>query len=300
MAHPFDDPFRQIDPAHLAGPATGTGTPEDARDHARSQAGTVVECMPTLPASAYRPVPVGIDADALVWAERVAGGGYTHKVVAAGTTVRLTDLDGDACAHLLLFRAGEPWERLNVADTVKVQWQAYLGEGSLLLSDQGRVLATVVSDTSGHHDSLCGGSSRARNESRYGSGSPHGPSPAARELFLLAAAKHGLGARDLPPCCSLFKGVRVDPDSGALEWTGSRGGPATVELRAELPLVVLVANTAHPLDVRATWSCGTLEVLAWPGPPTAPHDWPATRSPEAERAFRNNAADTAARIGMPA
>ena len=189
-------------------------------------------------------------ADALVWAERVAGGSYTHKVVAAGTTVRLTDLDGDACAHLLLYRAGEPWERLNVADTVKVQWQAYLGEGSLLLSDQGRVLASVVSDSSGHHDALCGGSSRLRNDTRYGSGSAEGPTPAARELFLLAAAKHGLGARDLPPCCSLFQGVRVDPDSGALQWNGSCGGPSAVELRAELPLLVLIANTAHPLDAR--------------------------------------------------
>ena len=134
---------------------------------------------------------------------------------------------------------------------------------------------------------------------RYGSGSPEGPSPAARELFLLAAAKHGLGARDLPPCLSLFQGVRVDPDSGALEWTGSCGGPSTVELRAELPLVVLVANTAHPLDARPAWSCGTLEVLAWPGAPTSPDTWPATRTPEAQRAYRNNRADLVARTSVP-
>ena len=33
-------------------------------------------------------------------------------------------------------------ERLNVADTVKVQWQAYLGPGAVLLSDMGRALMT--------------------------------------------------------------------------------------------------------------------------------------------------------------
>jgi hypothetical protein len=139
-----------------------------------------------------------------------------------------------------------------------------------------------------------------RNETRYGSGSVEGPTPAARELFLLAAAKHGLGARDLPPCCSFFQGVRVDPDSGSLEWTGSCGGPSTVELRAELPLVVLIVNTAHPLDGRPDWSCGSLEVLAWPGPPTAPADSLANRSPEAQRAFRNNESDLASRAGVPA
>jgi hypothetical protein len=66
----------------------------------------------------------------------------------------LHDLEADACAHVLLFRADQPWERLCVADTVKIQWQAYTGLGQQLLSDQGRVLATVTADTSGHHDAI--------------------------------------------------------------------------------------------------------------------------------------------------
>jgi urea carboxylase-associated protein 2 len=276
-------------------PPVSTGTPEEARAHARSQAGVVVEHMPTLPASDYRPAPAGVEASQLVWAERVAGGGYTHRVVARGTTLRLTDLDGDACAHLLLLRAGEPWERLNVADTVKIQWSAYLGVGQLLLSDQGRVLASLVADTSGRHDTLAGTSSRMRNEYRYGDGGTGGPTPAGRELLLLAAAKHGLGPRDLPPTLSFFKGVRVEPESGALVWVGSEGAPTLVELRAELDLIVLIANTAHPVDPRPAWSCGVLEVLAWPGQPTDRGSWPATLTPEAERAYLNNEEDLAAR-----
>ena len=248
----------------------------------------MAEHMPVLPPSGYVPLPPGIDPAGLVWAERVAGGGYSHRVVAPGTTIRLADLDGDACAHVLLYRADQPWERLNVADTVKVQWQAYLGVGQLLLSDQGRVLASIVADSSGHHDTICGASSRRRNEERYGAGSAEGPSPAGRELLLLAAAKHGLGPRDLPPSISFFKGVRVDPGSGALAWTGSAGAGAAVELRAELSLIVLIANTAHPLDVRPAWCCGTLEILAWPGLPTAKGTWPASATPEAGRAFLNN------------
>jgi urea carboxylase-associated protein 2 len=251
--------------------------------------------MPTLPASSYAAVPEDVEADALVWAERVAGGGYTHRVVRAGTTLRLVDLEGDACAHLLLFRAGEPWERLNVADTVKVQWSAYLGVGQLLLSDQGRVLASIVADTGGHHDTLCGTSSRLRNEERYGSGEVHGPSPAGRELLVLAAAKHGLGPVDVAPSLSFFKGVHIEPGSGALAWRGAAPPPSHVDLRAELDLLVLIANTAHPVDPRPTWSCGTLEVLAWTGEPTGPDGWPATASPEAGRAFANNREDLAAR-----
>lgn len=112
-----------------------------------------------------------------MWAETVAGGNYTHRVLARGTELRLTDLSGDACAHLLLYAADRPWERLNVADTVKVQWNAYLGEGQLLLSDQGRVLASLTGDTSGRHDALCGTSTLVRNTQRYGDGVPQSASP---------------------------------------------------------------------------------------------------------------------------
>ena len=268
---------------------SGTGTTRAAREHARAQAGTAAEAMPTLPARSWPgEVPEGVDPAALTWAETVAGGGYASKVLARGTTLRLTDREGDACANLLLYNADGPWERLNVADTVKIPWQAYLGEGHPLLSDQGRVLAVIASDSSGRHDALCGTTVLSTNRERYGDGSPQGPSPAGRELQLLAAAKHGLGPRDIPPCVSFFQGVRVDGE-GALRFEGSAGAGAAVELRIEMPAIAILANVPHPLDPRAGYTASTLEVLAWRGDPTGPEDplWSAT--PELERAFLNTA-----------
>jgi Amino acid permease/Domain of unknown function (DUF1989) len=114
------------------------------------------------------------------------------------------------------------------------------------------------------------------------------------KLFRLAAAKHGLEPRDLPPSLSFFKGVRVEPD-GALEFTGSAGPRTAVTLRAEQPLTVLLANVPHPLDPRPAYTCGPLEVTARPGSPTGPGDplWDAT--PEGRRAFLNAAEQLAAR-----
>ncbi|MDT3397853.1 urea carboxylase-associated family protein [Streptomyces sp. B1866] len=250
--------------------------------------------MPVVPARAWPRPPGGVAAGDLVWAETVPGGGYAHKVLARGTELRLTDLAGDACAHLTLHVADRPWERLNTADTVKVLWNAYLGERHLLLSDQGRVLASVTADTSGRHDALCGTSTALRNTRRYGDGSPHGPSPAGRELLKLAAAKNGLEPRDLPPSVSFFQGVRVRPDGG-LEFTGSAGAGTRVTLRAEMPLTVLLANVPHPLDPRPRYTVTPLEVLAWRARPTAPGDplWDAT--PEGRRAFLSTLDDLAAR-----
>jgi len=270
-----------------------TSTTYGARDHARAQAGSTAAAMPVVPATDWPAPPC--EAGELVWAETVAGGGYTHRAVARGTEIRLTDLRGDACAHLLLYVDGRSWERLNTADTVKIQWNAYLRAGQLLLSDQGRVLASLIADTAGgRHDALCGTSTLARNTARYGDGAAHSASPAGRELLKLAGLKNGLEPRDLPPSVSFFQGVDVQ-DDGALTFTGSCRPGGSVTLRAEQDLTVLIANVPHPLDPRPTYTSTPLEVLAWTAEPTGPGDplWEAT--PEGRRAFLNTTEFLAAR-----
>lgn len=211
-----------------------TDSTTGARDHARSQVQTATMRIPA--------TPPDVEPLRLLWAESVPPGSYATRVLGRGTRLRLIDPDGGACAHLLLFRSDAPWERLNVADTVKVPWQAYLGAGHPLLSDQGRVLATVVADSSGHHDTLCGMTDDGRAK------------------MLLAAVKHGLDIRDVAPSVSLFKGVRVG-DDGTLGFTGSAGPGAAVDLLIHLPTVVALVNTAHPLDPEPALT--GLDVLAW-------------------------------------
>jgi uncharacterized protein len=263
-----------------------TDTILHARADARAQGARVADAMPYLPASSTLYPPPGEDPAALTWAETVAGGDYTHKVLVQGTRVRLEDVTGEACAHVLLYNATEPWERLNVADTVKISWQAYLTAGHPLLSGDGRVLATIVADDSGHHDALCGTSTALANQEKYGDSAPQGPSPSGRELFTLAAVKHGLSGRDIGPSVSFFKGARALPDGG-LSFTGSAGPGKAVELLTEMPVIVLIANVPHPVDPRPTYTSGPLRVHAWRSRPTSPGDplWDA--SPESHRAYLN-------------
>src|SRR4051794_12240612 len=108
--------------------------PNAARAHARAMEGIVVDAMPVLPPRADD-LPAGVASDALLWEETIAGGGYASRILSRGARVRLIDVAGDACASLLLFNAATPTERLNIADTVKVQWDAYPSAGSLFLSD---------------------------------------------------------------------------------------------------------------------------------------------------------------------
>lgn len=240
----------------------GTATTQGAKEHARSQADRRVEGMPTVPPTAWPTPPEGIAASELTWAETVPGGRYSVKALARGTRLRLADVAGTACASVMLWRTDAPWERLSLADTVKVPWQAYLGAGHPLLSDQGRVLATIAADGSSHHDAICGTTTLAQNTAKYGAGQAHSPSPAGRELFVLAAAKHGLTPTDVAPTVSFFHGVRV-ADDGALVSIGSAGAGTSVDLVLHLPCVVAVVNTAHPLDPSPTFDTGLLELLAW-------------------------------------
>lgn len=265
-----------------------TDTVLSAQANARAREGLLADAMIYVPAARTPFPPEGVAPASLVWAETVAAGGYTHRILARGTRLQLADVTGDACAHLQLFNALEPWERLNVADTQKIPWQAYLGPGHPLLSGEGRVLATIVADDSRHHDALCGTSTAAAVSAKYGHSSPEGPTPAGRDLFTLAAAKHGLTPRDLPPSVSFFQGVTVAAD-GSLQFQGSAGPGRQVELVTELPLLVLIANVPHPIDPRPAYTCGPLRVHAWRGVPTGPSDPRWDTSPEMHRAYLNTA-----------
>jgi len=264
-----------------------TSTTQAAREHARAQAGARAATMPTIPARNARDLPPGVRPDDVVWDETIGAGGYASRVLARGARLRLTDLEGDACIALLVYNADGPSERLNVADTMKVQWNAYLRAGGLLLSDMGRVLMSITEDSCGGHDAICGCSNERFNARKYGAGSNHGLWPNARDRFLIALAKHGLGRKDVMPNINLFKSVRVEAD-GATTLVNPGSAPGChVEFRAEMNVLLVLANTPHVLDDRRTYTVTPVRATAWRGEPTAEDDPIRTATPEGLRAFQN-------------
>ena len=261
-------------------------SPSLARDHARAMAGRVVDAMPILPPVAAD-LPGDVTAADLLWEETIASGGYASRRLPRGARLRLIDLAGDACASVLLFNAAMPTERLNVADTVKVQWNAYLGAGKLVLSDMGRVLMSIVEDEAGTHDTFCGTSNAATNDAKYGSGANSGPCPNGRDRFLLGVAKHGLSRRDVHPCVNLFKGTKIEAGGGITPLIGPFAPRRTILLRAEMDVIIVIANCPHVLDPRDAYTVTPLRATAWAGPVTAEDDPIRTATPEGLRAFQN-------------
>ena len=265
---------------------SSTADPAGARAHARSMAGTRVECMPVVPATDTTDRPDGVSPEAMLWNETIAPGGYAAKQLDRGARLRLIDVHGDACVSMLLFNAARPVERFNVADTLKVQWNAYIGADRLLLSDMGKVMMSVVDDCAVGHDAFCGASTSAAHAAIYGDGDYWGPHPSARDRFSLAVAKFGLGRKDIHPCINWFKSVRIAASGATRLEPRARAGQA-VTLRAEMDVIVVLANCPHVLDPRPGYTVAPARALAWRGPPTSADDPIRNATPEGLRAFLN-------------
>ena len=265
----------------------GTADPQGARAHAHAMAGTKIEAMPTVPARLASDLPAGVLPDDMLWEEIISAGGYASKELTRGSRLRLIDLYGDSCVSMLVFNSERPVERLNMADTIKVQWNAYLQGGRLLLSDMGRVLMSVLCDEAQTHDTFCGPTNERTNTVRYGNGTNWSPFPNARERLLLGAAKFGLGRKDLHPCVNWFKGVRVAADGTTL-WEGGPFRPhRSIVLRAEMNVLVILANCPHVLDERAQYTVTPVRASAWRGPVTPEGDPIRNSTVESVRAFVN-------------
>ena len=266
---------------------SSTADPNAARDHARAMDGTVVEAMPILPPRTDD-LPADVAAGDLLWEETIAAGGYSSRRLSRGSRLRLIDLAGDSCASLLIFNAEMPTERLNVADTVKIQWNAYLGEGKLLLSDMGRVLMSFVQDDAGTHDCFCGTTNEAGSAAKYGTGEqPPAYVLNGRDRFLLGVGKFGLGRRDVHPCVNLFKGVRIEEDGAITPEIGPFDPGRAIVLRAEMDVIVVIANCPHVMDPRPEWTVTPLRATAWRGPVTPQDDATRNATIEGRRAYLN-------------
>lgn len=222
---------------------------------------------------------------AVIHAETIPGGWYWSTALKAGEALHIHLAHGPAAVSMIAWSAADRSERLNYADTVKVQWTAALGKGRVLFSDMGRVMFSLIEDTTGLHDALVGGSTPASNRARYGEKVLRN----TRDNFILEALKLGYDKRDIPPAITFFAPVRTDAD-GAFHWIdGGRQTGDFVDLRAEMDLVVALSNCPHPMDPAPDCAPPAVEAIRFRAPAPTADDLCRTATIEAVRGFENNA-----------
>src|ERR1700757_3057833 len=89
-----------------------------------------------------------ITPERVIHREYVPPGWYATMHLRRGEALRIVDDAGRSSVSLIGWREEDTSERINCADTVKIQWSAAVGKGRVILSDMGRVFVSVIEDTS--------------------------------------------------------------------------------------------------------------------------------------------------------
>ena len=247
-------PVRRLSGARMTMAST-VPVRDASQDHRRryealKAAGTGAAPRSLPPATELGAAP--IPSAAILSTQTVPGGGYLALHLRRGTCLRLVNVEASASVSVVAWNARDASERLNHADTMKIQWSSALRKGRVVFSDMGRVILSIVEDTSGAHDALAGGSNAASTVARYGAG----PFCNARDNFVQGAMKLGLGRRDVGPPVTFFAPVGVLAD-GRLTWRHAvRRAGDFVDLRAEIDLALGAVQHAASAGPVATLRTG--------------------------------------------
>ena len=265
-------------------------TAADIASAMHTPARTTAATLPQEPDHAQRLAP-DLDPALVLWIELFPGGGHWSYRVRRGTSLRFVDIDGGANVSILLYRADERLERLNIPDTLKGQHTAHLTHGHALYSDMGNVMASFSADSVGWHDALCGVSDADSLRTRYGEQRYQEHRNAmqrnGKDSLLIEIGKWGLGLRDLVPNVNLFSKVAVDGDGRFHFASGHSKAGDSVTLRFEMDCLIAIATAPHVLDPSPVYAPKKVGLVAWRSGPAAADDACRLSSPENFRGFLN-------------
>lgn len=174
-----------------------------------------------------------------------AGEPWLHEVK-RGQFFRILDLDGNQAVDTLFYNSADPLERYSAQDTIRAQGKLYLTTGSVLMSNLGNSMLTIVADTCGRHDTLGGACAAESNTVRYALEKRHMHSCRDNFLNAITHCTCGVGSaltkRDIVSNINFFMNVPVTP-LGKLTFEDGISAPGKyVEMRAEMDVTVLISN----------------------------------------------------------
>ncbi|QJD85834.1 urea amidolyase associated protein UAAP1 [Cohnella herbarum] len=226
------------------------------------------------------------------WSVSIRPGGKWSGKIGRGKRLRFTALGAGANVSVLLYNADDLTERYNMPDTLKAQYTAHLTRGHTLMSDNGRVLAAIVEDSLGWHDTISGYTTREETDAKYGvttyQETRNDWLRSGRDNLAVELVRCGLGVRDLMPNVNLFSKVYCD-ETGELHYdTGHCLPNSTVTLRTEMDVVLVLSNTPNPLDPRTIYPSVPVKLEVLPSEGAVGYDdYCVGFRPENRRAYEN-------------
>ena len=223
----------------------------------------------------------------------IAPGGHWSLRLRRGTALRMTDVEGGANVGMVFFNPENLLERYNAPDTLKGQHTFKLTRGNCLYSDMGRIFASVVEDTVGWHETVCGNSHAEHVAARWGKRDYQRDRndwhQNGTDAFLVELAKYGLGRADLPANVNWFSRVATDAEGNMRLVAGNSPAGSQVTLRFEMDTLLLLHTCPHPLSEAQVYPACPVHLSIGLAEPLRDDDVCLNHCDENGRGFRNNA-----------
>lgn len=180
-----------------------------------------------------------------------------------GQTARIVDLEGNQAADVIFYNRNEVAEHYSATQTMLRQGGIYLTTDSVLYSNEGNPMLTIVADTCGRHDTLGGACAAESNTVRYALQKKFMHSCRDNYLIALQHADIGLTKGDLVPNINFFMNVPVTED-GDLTFADGVSAPGKyVELRAEMDVWLLLSNCPQLNNPCNAYNPTPVQFLVW-------------------------------------
>jgi uncharacterized protein len=160
------------------------------------------------------------------------------RILRRGEVVEIIDVHGRQAVDFLCFDALDPRDRYSATNTIKVQRRPFIDRGTILYSDRGEALMTVIGDTLGRHDTLYGCCSNANNRLRYGAP----PGPNCYDNFRQILASFGLDESAIVANINFFMQVPIAGDQPVEVVADASPAGSRVTLRAERDVLAVLSN----------------------------------------------------------
>lgn len=191
-----------------------------------------------------------------------AGEPWLHEI-RKGQTLRIVDVEGNQAADIIFYNQHDTAEHYSVGNTILGQGGIYLTTGSVLRSNEGRPLLTIVADTCGRHDTVGGACAAESNTVRYALAKKYMHSCRDNYLQAIQNSDAGLDKADIVPNINFFMNVPVTAD-GQLTFADGVSGPGKyVELRAEMDVWALLSNCPQLNNPCNAYNPTPVRLLIW-------------------------------------
>ncbi|MEP3351602.1 MAG: urea amidolyase associated protein UAAP1 [Marinomonas sp.] len=212
--------------------------------------------------------------------------------VRRGVQMTLTDIEGDANVGMVFYNPENLLERYNAPDSLKGQHTFKLTKGNCLYSDMGRVFASIIEDSVGWHETVCGNSHASHIEKRWGQRDYQNHRndwmQNGTDALLVEMAKYGLTQADMTANLNLFSKVATDDLGNMVLVENNSPAGSNVTLRFEMDTLVMLHTCPHPLSDAESYPRKPVSIRLEKAAPVTEDDFCKNFRPENQRAFQNN------------